>query len=161
VALDLARLQWGFELTCVLLSGVSTVTALAAGSELVSGWGLGYFYGVAVGALVGSAAVVDGRCLRAPGAPVRHSLDLRKMARGCPPGSEHLPAHRTMGTPSGVGRALPVVGDGRPWGQPLLLVGAADVLTDDFKAFSSRRREITVNAVLASAAVPLLLRAVA
>jgi len=44
--------------------------------------------------------------------------------------------------------------------QPVLLVGAADVLTGDFKAFSSRRREITVNAVLASAAVPLLFRAV-
>jgi NTE family protein len=47
-----------------------------------------------------------------------------------------------------------------PEDQPLLLVGAADVLTGDFKAFSSRRREITVNAVLASAAVPLLFRAV-
>jgi NTE family protein len=44
--------------------------------------------------------------------------------------------------------------------QPVLLVGAADVLTGDFKAFSSRRREITVNAVVASAAVPLLFRAV-
>ncbi|MBB3082490.1 patatin-like phospholipase family protein [Geodermatophilus sabuli] len=44
--------------------------------------------------------------------------------------------------------------------QPQLLVGAADVLTGDFQAFSSRRREITVNAVLASAAVPLLFRAV-
>ena len=47
-----------------------------------------------------------------------------------------------------------------PEDQPLLLVGAADVLTGDFKAFSSRRQEITVNAVLASAAVPLLFRAV-
>jgi NTE family protein len=47
-----------------------------------------------------------------------------------------------------------------PEDQPLLLVGAADVLTGDFKAFSSRRREITVNAMLASAAVPLLFRAV-
>ncbi len=46
-----------------------------------------------------------------------------------------------------------------PEDQPLLL-GASDVLTGDFKAFSSRRREITVNAVLASAAVPLLFRAV-
>ena len=44
--------------------------------------------------------------------------------------------------------------------QPLLLLGASDVLSGDFKAFSSRRREITVNAVLASAAVPLLFRAV-
>ncbi len=47
-----------------------------------------------------------------------------------------------------------------PEDQPLLLLGAADVLSGDFKAFSSRRREITVNAVLASAAVPLLFRAV-
>ncbi|MGY1636952.1 patatin-like phospholipase family protein [Geodermatophilus sp. SYSU D00742] len=47
-----------------------------------------------------------------------------------------------------------------PEDQPLLLVGAADVLTGAFTAFSSRRREITVNAVLASAAVPLLFRAV-
>ncbi|MDP9390500.1 MAG: patatin-like phospholipase family protein [Actinomycetota bacterium] len=47
-----------------------------------------------------------------------------------------------------------------PEDQPLLLLGASDVLTGDFKAFSSRRQEITVNAVLASAAVPLLFRAV-
>ena len=47
-----------------------------------------------------------------------------------------------------------------PEDQPLLLVGAVDVLSGDFQAFSSRRREITVNAVLASAAVPLLFRAV-
>jgi NTE family protein len=43
--------------------------------------------------------------------------------------------------------------------QPLLLLGAVDVLSGDFTAFSSRRREITVDAVLASAAVPLLFRA--
>ncbi|MFP5369899.1 MAG: patatin-like phospholipase family protein [Actinomycetes bacterium] len=47
-----------------------------------------------------------------------------------------------------------------PEDQPLLLLGASDVLSGDFKAFSSRRGEITVNAVLASAAVPLLFRAV-
>ena len=47
-----------------------------------------------------------------------------------------------------------------PEDQPLLLVGAVDVLSGDVKAFSSRRGEITVNAVLASAAVPLLFRAV-
>ena len=47
-----------------------------------------------------------------------------------------------------------------PEDQPLLLVGAVDVLSGDFTAFSSRRGEITVNAVLASAAVPLLFRAV-
>jgi NTE family protein len=43
--------------------------------------------------------------------------------------------------------------------QPLLLLGAVDVLSGDFTAVSSRRREITVDAVLASAAVPLLFRA--
>lgn len=47
-----------------------------------------------------------------------------------------------------------------PEDQPLLLVGAVDVLSGDLKAFSSRSGEITVNAVLASAAVPLLFRAV-
>ena len=47
-----------------------------------------------------------------------------------------------------------------PEDQPLLLVGAVDVLSGEFRAFSSRRGEITVNAVLASAAVPLLFRAV-
>jgi NTE family protein len=47
-----------------------------------------------------------------------------------------------------------------PEDQPLLLVGAVDVLSGDFQTFSSRRGEITVNAVLASAAVPLLFRAV-
>ena len=47
-----------------------------------------------------------------------------------------------------------------PEDQPLLLVGAVDVLSGDFTAFSSRRQEITVDAVLASAAVPLLFRAV-
>jgi NTE family protein len=44
--------------------------------------------------------------------------------------------------------------------QPLLLVGAVDVATGDHRAFSSRCREITLNAVLASAAVPPLFRAV-
>jgi NTE family protein len=47
-----------------------------------------------------------------------------------------------------------------PEDQPLLLVGAVDVLSGDFKAFSSRRQEISLDAVLASAAVPLLFRAV-
>ena len=46
-----------------------------------------------------------------------------------------------------------------PEDQPLLFVGAVDVLSGDFTAFSSRRGEITVKAVLASAAVPLLFRA--
>ena len=44
--------------------------------------------------------------------------------------------------------------------QPLLLVGAVDVATGAHRAFSSRRREITLNAVLASAALPPLFRAV-
>ena len=43
---------------------------------------------------------------------------------------------------------------------PLLLVGAVDVLTGEHRAFSSRDREITLEAVLASAAVPPLFRAV-
>ncbi|MGK5112249.1 MULTISPECIES: patatin-like phospholipase family protein [unclassified Geodermatophilus] len=47
-----------------------------------------------------------------------------------------------------------------PDDQPLLLVGAVDVATGDHRAFSSRRGEITVDAVLASAAVPPLFRAV-
>jgi NTE family protein len=47
-----------------------------------------------------------------------------------------------------------------PGDQPLLLVGAVDVATGDHRAFSSRRGEITLDAVLASAAVPPLFRAV-
>jgi NTE family protein len=42
---------------------------------------------------------------------------------------------------------------------PLLLIGAADVLTGEFKAFSSRRDKITVDMILASAAIPTLFRA--
>ena len=42
---------------------------------------------------------------------------------------------------------------------PLLLVGAVDVLTGEFKAFNSRREEISVDMVLASAAIPTLFRA--
>ncbi|MGY1703719.1 patatin-like phospholipase family protein [Geodermatophilus sp. SYSU D00697] len=44
--------------------------------------------------------------------------------------------------------------------QPLLLVGAVDVATGEHRAFSSRCREISLEAVLASAAVPPLYRAV-
>lgn len=43
---------------------------------------------------------------------------------------------------------------------PLLLVGAVDVLSGEFKVFSSSRGEITLDAILASAAVPNLFRAV-
>ena len=43
---------------------------------------------------------------------------------------------------------------------PLLVIGAVDVATGAHRSFSSRRREITLNAVLASAAVPPLFRAV-
>jgi NTE family protein len=43
---------------------------------------------------------------------------------------------------------------------PLLLIGAADVLSGEFKAFSSRRDKITVDMILASAAIPTLFRAV-
>jgi NTE family protein len=43
---------------------------------------------------------------------------------------------------------------------PLLLVGAVDVLSGAFRAFNSRREEISVDMVLASAAIPTLFRAV-
>lgn len=43
---------------------------------------------------------------------------------------------------------------------PLLVMGAVDVLTGEFRAFSSRREQITVDSVAASAAVPNLFRAV-
>jgi NTE family protein len=41
---------------------------------------------------------------------------------------------------------------------PLLLIGAANVLSGEFKAFSSRRDKITVDMILASAAIPTLFR---
>ena len=44
--------------------------------------------------------------------------------------------------------------------EPLLLLGAVDVLTGEFRAFSSRTDRITADTVLASAAVPNLFRAV-
>jgi NTE family protein len=44
--------------------------------------------------------------------------------------------------------------------RPLLLLGAVDVVSGDFKAFDSRKGEITADAVLASAALPTLFRAV-
>ncbi len=47
-----------------------------------------------------------------------------------------------------------------PPGAPLLLVGAVDVASGASRAFSSRRGEITLEAVLASCAVPPLFRAV-
>ncbi|MEJ8277933.1 patatin-like phospholipase family protein [Pseudonocardia spirodelae] len=43
---------------------------------------------------------------------------------------------------------------------PLLLLGAVDVLTGDFRAFSSRTDTITAETALASAAIPTLFRAV-
>jgi NTE family protein len=43
---------------------------------------------------------------------------------------------------------------------PLLLVGAVDVRSGQFKAFSSARGEVTSEALLASAAIPSLYRAV-
>jgi NTE family protein len=42
---------------------------------------------------------------------------------------------------------------------PLLLIGAANVLSGEFKAFSSRRDKVTVDMILASAAIPTLFRA--
>ena len=42
----------------------------------------------------------------------------------------------------------------------MLLVGAVDVLSSEFKAFNSRRDEITAEMILASTALPTLFRAV-
>jgi NTE family protein len=44
--------------------------------------------------------------------------------------------------------------------RPMLLLGAVDVVSGDFKAFDSRRGEITADAVLASAALPTMFRSV-
>jgi NTE family protein len=44
--------------------------------------------------------------------------------------------------------------------QPLLLVGAVDVLSGAFQTFNSRRERITADAILASAAIPSLFPAV-
>ena len=43
---------------------------------------------------------------------------------------------------------------------PMLLIGAVDVLSGQFKAFSSRRDEITAEMILASTALPTLFKAV-
>ena len=43
---------------------------------------------------------------------------------------------------------------------PMLLIGAADVVSGEFKAFSSYRDRINVNMILASAALPTLFKAV-
>ena len=43
---------------------------------------------------------------------------------------------------------------------PMLLLGAVDVMSGEFKAFDSRAGEITPDAVLASAAIPTLFRSV-
>jgi NTE family protein len=43
---------------------------------------------------------------------------------------------------------------------PMLLIGAANVLSGEFKAFSSRRDRINIDMILASAAIPTLFRAV-
>jgi NTE family protein len=44
--------------------------------------------------------------------------------------------------------------------KPMLLVGAVDVLSGEFRAFNSRRERISVDTILASAAIPNLFRAV-
>ncbi len=44
--------------------------------------------------------------------------------------------------------------------QPLLLIGAVDVLSGDFRAFDSRRDQISAETILASAAIPTLFRSV-
>jgi NTE family protein len=45
-------------------------------------------------------------------------------------------------------------------GRPMLLVGAVDVMTGDFRAFDSRSDRISVETILASAAIPTLFRSV-
>jgi NTE family protein len=47
-----------------------------------------------------------------------------------------------------------------PARHPMLLIGAVDVLSGDFKAFNSRRDRISVETILASAAIPTLFRSV-
>jgi NTE family protein len=51
---------------------------------------------------------------------------------------------------------------GTPLGDssPMLLIGAVDVLSGEFRAFNSRRDEISAETILASAALPTLFRAV-
>ncbi|MFZ0088918.1 MAG: patatin-like phospholipase family protein [Solirubrobacteraceae bacterium] len=44
--------------------------------------------------------------------------------------------------------------------QPMLVVGAVDVLSGDFRSFNSRRERISADAILASAAIPNLFRSV-
>jgi NTE family protein len=44
--------------------------------------------------------------------------------------------------------------------RPMLLVGAVDVLSGEFRAFNSRRDRITADMILASAAIPTLFRSV-
>jgi NTE family protein len=44
--------------------------------------------------------------------------------------------------------------------QPMLVIGAVDVLTGDFKAFNSREEKISADMILASAAIPTLFRSV-
>ncbi len=44
--------------------------------------------------------------------------------------------------------------------RPMLVVGAVDVLSGGFRAFNSRRERISVDAILASAAIPNLFRSV-
>jgi NTE family protein len=44
--------------------------------------------------------------------------------------------------------------------RPMLLVGAVDVLSGEFKTFNSRRDRITADMILASAAIPTLFRSV-
>ena len=43
---------------------------------------------------------------------------------------------------------------------PILLVGAVDVLSGEFRAFNSKRERISADMILASAAIPTLFRAV-
>ena len=64
---------------------------------------------------------------------------------------------RTLERQVDFGALAPRPGDDE---DPLLLIGAVDVLSGAFKAFDSRRDRITAETVLASAAIPTLFRAV-
>jgi NTE family protein len=63
---------------------------------------------------------------------------------------------RTLERQVDFGALEPTPGDGAP----VLLIGAVDVLSGQFKAFDSRRDRITARTILASAAIPTLFRAV-
>ena len=72
------------------------------------------------------------------------------------PTSGHDLLRRTLEKHIDFGRLEELV---EPW-SPMLLIGAVDVCSGEFKAFNSRREKITADAILASTAIPTLFRAV-